>query len=102
DGKIISAIQPAILFLGSEYLRAVGRTEQHKVFAIDSHDSGRTWGPMRLVDVPNTNSGSDAVTLKDGKHVMVCNLTTKGRSPLNVVVSTDGETWKSAVTLEEE
>jgi predicted neuraminidase len=101
DGKTIGAIQPAILFLGGEKLRAVGRTEQHKVFAIDSQDNGKTWAPMRLLDVPNPNSGIDAVTLKSGIHVMICNLTTKGRSPLNVVVSPDGETWKSALTLEE-
>ena len=33
---------------------------------------------------------------------MICNLTTKGRSPLNVVVSADGETWQSALVLEQQ
>lgn len=105
DGLQISAIQPSILFLdrvGTTALQAVGRTRQGKVFAIFSDDGGRTWGPMSLLDVPNPSSGTDAVTLRDGRHLLVCNPVTRGRTPLVVFVSADGREWKQAVVLENE
>ena len=102
DGKEIGAIQPSILFLGGDRLMAVGRTKQQKVFSITSPDNGVTWGEMTLLDLPNPNSGTDAVTLKDGRHVIVYNHTPKGRSPLNVGISADGINWKNVLSLEDE
>ena len=101
DGKEIGAIQPSILFLGGDRLLAVGRTRQAKVFRVASEDLGRTWGAMTLTDLPNPNSGTDAVTLKDGRQLIVYNHTSKGRSPLNVAVSADGVAWKPVLVLED-
>jgi predicted neuraminidase len=42
------------------------------------------------------------VTLQDGRHLLVYNHTTKGRSPLNVALSADGRAWQAALTLESE
>ena len=56
----------------------------------------------RLSGLPNPNSGIDAATLADGRHVVVYNHTTRGRSPLNVAVSSDGREWKAALTLEDQ
>jgi predicted neuraminidase len=100
DGNEIGAIQPSILFLGGNKLKAIGRTKQGKIFEITSDDAGESWGPMTLTSLPNPNSGTDAVTLKDGRHLLVYNHTIKGRSPLNVAVSLDGGTWQAALTLE--
>ena len=102
DGKAINAIQPSILVLGGDRLKAVGRTRSGKLFEITSDDLGKTWGPMTLTALPNPNSGTDAVTLKDGRHLLVYNHAAKGRSPLNVAVSVDGERWQAALTLESE
>jgi len=102
DGKEINAIQPSILFMGGSKLMAVGRTREKKVFSVTSEDNGATWGKMTLLDIPNPSSGTDAVTLKDGRHVLVYNHTPSGRSPLNVGISTDGVNWKNALTLEDE
>jgi predicted neuraminidase len=44
----------------------------------------------------------DAVGLRDGRIVLVYNHTEKGRSPLNLAVSKDGENWTPVVTLESE
>jgi predicted neuraminidase len=102
DGKKLGAIQPSILFHKEGKLQAVGRTRQGKVFEMWSDDSGKTWGKMALTELPNPNSGIDAVTLADGRQLMVYNHTAVGRSPLNVAVSEDGKTWKAAVVLESE
>ena len=102
DGSTVSAIQPSILFLGGDKLQAVGRTRQSKVFQITSADAGQTWGDISLTDLPNPNSGTDAVTLADGRHLLIYNHTAKGRSPLNLAVSKDGKTWAAALVLEDE
>jgi len=102
DGKMIGAIQPSILQHKGGKLQAVGRTQQGKIFTISSDDQGRTWGPMSLTDLPNPNSGIDAVTLADGRFALVYNHASKGRTPLNIAVSTDGEQWRNVLTLEKE
>jgi len=102
DGKTIGAIQPSILFHTGGGLQALGRTKQGRIFDIWSNDDGKTWGEVKLTNLPNPNSGIDAVTLRDGRQLLVYNHTTKGRSPLNVAVSADGKTWQATVTLEDE
>ena len=102
DGRTIGAIQPSILRHGPESLQAVGRTQQGRIFSISSADNGKTWGAMSLTDLLNPNSGTDAVTLSDGRFLLVYNDTTKGRSPLNVAISADGTTWKPLFALETE
>ena len=100
DGREIGAIQPSILFHKDGRLEAVGRTEQERIFQTWSADQGRTWGKMTLLDLPNPNSGIDAVTLADGRFLLVYNHTPKGRSPLNIAISHDGTRWQSALVLE--
>jgi len=97
----IEAIQPSILTLGNGRLQAVGRTQQRRIFTINSDDSGKTWGEMKRNEMLNPNSGIDAVTLKDGRHILVYNHTIRDRSPLNVAVSRDGKEWQAAAVLED-
>jgi predicted neuraminidase len=52
--------------------------------------------------LPNPSAGTDALTLSDGRHLIVYNHTPDGRSPLNVAVSDDGENWHAALVLENE
>ncbi|MEK6260602.1 MAG: exo-alpha-sialidase [Planctomycetota bacterium] len=100
DGKQIGAIQPSFLVHKDGRLQAVGRTQQKRVFEVSSTDGGQTWGPLTLTSLPNPNAGTDAVTLADGRHLIVYNHTPKDRSPLNVAVSTDGKEWQAALVLE--
>src|ERR1043166_1545113 len=102
DGRTIGAIQPAILVQPGGLLHAVGRTQQGRIFEISSRDEGRSWGPMTLTSLPNPNSGLDAVTLKDGRHLLVYNHTRSGRSPLNVAISPNGREWSATLVLENE
>ena len=57
---------------------------------------------MSLSDLPNPNSGTDAVTLADGRHLVIYNHTEKGRSLLNIALSADGKAWTPVVMLETE
>ena len=128
DGLTVGAIQPSILFhdgLGGAKLQAVGRTRQGKVFTVSSSNAGKSWGEMSLTSLPNPDAGTDAVTLADGRHLMVYNhnikLTAdaaksaastpkeladaksdKGRNPLKVAISKDGIDWRPVLTLEDE
>ncbi len=99
-GPQVDAIQPSILIHPGRRLQAVGRTRSGRVFESWSGDEGRTWTPLALTALPNPNSGIDALTLKDGRHLIVYNHTTTGRSPLNVALSRDGKTWEAAAVLE--
>ena len=101
DGRTIAAIQPSILFHKDGRLQAVGRTRNGRVFEIWSDDEGRTWGPMSLTPLPNPSSGTDAVTLADGRQLLVYNHTVRegpdigeSRGMLNVAVSDDGRNWQ--------
>ncbi len=100
-GKI-SAIQPSILIHKDGTLQAVGRTRQKKVFTTWSKNQGRTWSPVELLDLPNPSAGTDALTLRDGRHLLVYNHTPNRRSPLNVALSKDGKQWTGARVLENE
>ena len=57
---------------------------------------------MSLLPLANPSSGTDAVTLKDGRHLIVYNPVARGRTPLNVAVSRDGREWKDVITLEDQ
>jgi predicted neuraminidase len=102
DGLTIGAIQPSILSLGADKLLALGRSKQAKIFQATSADAGKTWSEMTLTALPNPNSGTDAVTLGDGRHLLIYNHTAKGRSPLNLAASQDGTAWQAALVLENE
>jgi predicted neuraminidase len=109
DGGDIDAIQSSILIHPNNRLQAIGRTTQGRLHEIWSEDNGLTWGKMSLMELPNNNSGTDAVTLKDGRHLLVYNHTgniegreSGYRSPLNVAVSKDGKVWEAALVLETE
>ena len=101
-GSAIDAIQPSILTHGGGKLQAIGRTRSGRVFETWSDDSGQTWSPVTLLDLPNPSAGTDALTLKDGRHLLVYNHTPKGRTPLNVAVSRDGRAWTAVHVLENE
>jgi predicted neuraminidase len=96
-------IQPSVVRLSGRHLRlyARSRTLAAKVVVADSFDDGVTWGKTHFLDVPNNNSGLDAVALEDGRVVMIFNDTPRGRSPLNLAVSRDGEHFRVFATLEQ-
>ncbi len=96
-------IQPAMVTMGKNlrmYLRST--TKIGFITYSDSKDGGKTWSSAKITNLPNPNSGIDAVTLKDGRIVLIYNHTPKGRSPLNIAVSKDGDKWSEPIVLESE
>jgi len=105
----LDAIQPSVLFHKDGRLEAVMRTRQGALAMTWSNDQGHTWSGLAAIDLPNPNSGTDAVTLKDGRQLIVYNPSahspdTPGqgpRWPLAVALSDDGVTWHRVLTLED-
>lgn len=111
DGKKIGAIQPTLLLHAENKIQMLCRTRDEKDGKITeswSTDGGLTWSEMELTKLPNNNSGLDAVTLKDGRHLLIYNHSTrkqkgmghKGRGVLNLAVSRDGINWEAALILD--
>ena len=109
-GGKFDAIQPSVLFHRDGKLEALCRTKQGVIAMTWSQDGGRTWSALAATKLPNPNSGTDAVTLADGRQLIVYNHSAnrpespgKGnRYPLDVAISSDGVAWKHVITLETE
>ena len=107
--KKFSAIQPTVLFCPGTKLQILCRTKEGCIAESRSEDNGKSWSPLTTTQLPNPNSGIDAVTLNNGTQLLVYNPTTTSptgrsgpRTPLSVSISSDSKNWKDLVTLETE
>jgi predicted neuraminidase len=97
----VDAIQPTVLVHRDGALQALVRTRgPGLLYETWSRDAGRTWRALTPTTLPNPNAGIDAVTLRDGRFVLVSNPVREGRTPLVVSLSRDGVTWTPIDTLE--
>lgn len=106
-GPGLEAIQPSILFHRDGALQAVGRTRQGVNFQTWSRDGGSTWASLTAIDLPNPNSGTDAITLRDGRQLLIYNHSAHraeqaigNRYPIDVAMSCDGVQWTRVLTLD--
>ncbi|MFC4873812.1 sialidase family protein [Negadavirga shengliensis] len=104
----INAIQPSLLVHEDGKLQLLCRSRSRRVATAWSSDMGKTWSAMEKTTLPNNNSGTDAVTLQDGRHLLVYNhvLPPEGehkgpRTPLHVSLSHDGVDWEASLILED-
>jgi predicted neuraminidase len=104
-----AAIQPSVLFHPGGKLQILCRTKEGVIAESWSADNGKTWSGLEATSIPNPNSGIDAVTLKDGRQLLVYNPTTTGengrggpRTPLSFALSENGKEWKEILKLETE
>lgn len=106
-GAGFQAIQPTLLFPGHGRIEALCRTQQGVIAMTWSLDGGRTWTPLAATELPNPNSGIDAVTLADGRLLLVYNHSAHlpgwsghgYRHPLDIALSRDGVHWKHVLTI---
>jgi iduronate 2-sulfatase len=101
-----SAIQPSVLFHEDGRMQVLCRSREGVITQSWSGDGDANWSPIAPTHLPNPNSGTGAVTLSDGRHLLVYNHTVKGgkfpasRNMLNVALSDDGRSWHPVATLE--
>lgn len=106
DGEAFDAIQPSILTYPDGRMQVLCRTRRQVIAQSWSEDGGQTWSAMSATELPNPNSGTDAVTLADGRQLLVYNHSVRkgafpaGRETLNVALSGDGRNWRPVMTLE--
>ena len=107
DGVEIVAIQPSILKHPNGRLQILCRSINKKILSAWSDNNGRSWSNLEPIELPNPNSGIDAVTLKDGRHILVYNhikpdVEWGNRNILNVGVSNNGLNWNAVLILEDD
>ena len=106
-GSRFNAIQPSILVHPDGTLQILCRSRENAIVQAFSEDGGRNWGELTKTSLTNPNSGTDALTLQNGRYLLVYNPTmrqegTEGRSRLHVAVSEDGIRWADTMVLENE
>ena len=108
DASKFNAIQPSILTYSDGRMQVLCRSQEDVLVQSWSDNGGRNWGPVTATELPNPNSGTDAVTLADGRQLLVYNHTVRrgpfpsGRAILNVAISNDGKSWEPVLTLEKD
>ncbi len=103
-------IQPTLLQLADGRLQAMFRSKEERIVQAFSGDQGQTWTELEASSLPNNNSGIEALTLADGRHLLLYNhLSGEGqedgwgkRNVLNLAISEDGREWKAAAIIERE
>jgi alpha-L-fucosidase len=106
DCDSFNVIQPTILRYGDS-LQMLCRSKQNTIVQTWSYDNGRSWSPLTPLNLPNPNSGIDAVTLNNKLQLLVYNPMQSGkdwwagRSILKVAISKNGYDWEDIATLED-
>ncbi|WP_225321280.1 sialidase family protein [Rhizosphaericola mali] len=99
-------IQPSILKYKKGKLQLLMRSRQNVIVSTWSTDNGNNWSKLQSINLPNPNSGIDAVTLHNDLQMLVYNpmLAGKdwwmGRAKLKVAISKNGIDWQDILTLE--
>jgi len=99
----IGNIQPAFVKKTNGDIVAMMRDNgmPKRIRRSESADGGVTWGDIQNMEIPNPGSSVDAISLKSGNWVLVCNDTTNGRHLLTAYLSDDeGASWKWKRPLE--
>lgn len=99
-------IQPTLIQTGKHKLKFLARSKHNKVIAADSKDNGKTWSGLYPIDLPNPNSGIDAINIDKNRFLMVYNPLShgkewwEGRNKLVLGRSNDGTNWLEILELE--
>lgn len=100
DGHAVVAIQPSLLPHADGRLQLLCRSRNGAVLQAWSEDQGRHWSALTPTTLPNPDSGIDAVMLADHRALLAFNDARRGRTPLALAVSHDGEEWRTLAVLE--
>lgn len=100
-------IQPTLLTHPGGRIQALYRSKDGVIITNESKDGGENWSPLEKSGLPNNNSGIEALTLRDGRHLLLYNHLGPGllnswgkRHALHLAISDDGKTWKAVAVIE--
>ncbi len=104
-------IQPTLLPFddGRMLMLCRDKNSNGKIWQCLSNDDGKTWGRFSTTELPNPNSGIDAVALQDGRFLLAYNHSVRkpvnpddppGRDILNLAISSDGVQWRAVCIFE--
>lgn len=106
DKKNFDIIQPTFLVHSDKEIQILSRSRHNKLISSWSEDNGKTWQKTDSINVVNSNSGVDAVTLSNKSFLLVNNPLKmgkdwfNGRNVLDVEYSKDGVNWNKLFDLE--
>ena len=89
-------------------LQVLCRTKESVIATSFSDDGGKSWSKLQATNLPKPNSGIDAVTLQDGRQLLIYNHLASGdsgwgrRGLLNLAMSDDGIEWRAVAAVERE
>ncbi|URM36195.1 sialidase family protein [Flavobacterium anhuiense] len=101
-------IQPTFLIHSSTDLQMLSRSKHNKVVSSWSGDNGKSWIRTNTINVINSNSGIDALTVNKNLFLLVNNPLPmgkdwfNGRNILDVEYSKDGLNWTKLFDLEKQ
>ncbi len=100
-------IQPTLLAHPDGSVQALMRSKDKRIIQSVSKDNGKTWSALEQTALPNNNSGIEALTLRDGRHLLLYNHIPGDRNNgwgkrnrLHLAISQDGKEWKAVVLIE--
>jgi len=101
-------IQPTLLTHPDGTIQALCRSKEERIIQTFSEDGGRAWSDLEKSDLPNNNSGIEALTLADGRHLLLYNHMGGNREDgwgrrnvLHLAVSENGREWRAAAIVEQ-
>ena len=106
DKNNFEIIQPTFLVHPKGIVQMLSRSKHNKVITSWSKDYGQSWKNTDSIEVVNSNSGIDALTLSPRLFLLVNNPLPQGkdwfngRNILDVEYSADGLRWKKLFDLE--
>ena len=75
----------------------------HRIYCSESKDEGDTWSVAAPIELPNPNASVAALTLSDGRWLLLYNDSETSRNTLMLALSeNEGKTWKWQRHLEQE
>lgn len=106
NDKEYDIIQPTILVHSKNKIQLLFRSKHNKLITSWSYDNGKTWSNAEMINVVNSNSGIDALSLSKKSFLLVNNPLPQGkdwfygRNVLDVEFSKDGLKWEKVFDLE--
>lgn len=104
--KNLEIIQPTFLEHSTNKIQMLSRSKHNKIVSSWSEDKGESWMKTDTINVVNSNSGIDALTVNKNLFLLVNNPLPQGkdwfngRNILDVEYSNDGLNWKKIFDLE--